>query len=103
MVQKVKIESQELVKLQHKELQNNIKKKLFKQTMSEQVEMKVQERLNEMKLKAESEAKEVKPKRIRAPRVKQIVEKVIRAPSLEPLPPPPPQKVIPKCHKVSFF
>jgi hypothetical protein len=103
MVQKVKIESQEIVKMQHKELQNNIKKKLFKQTMSEQVEMKVQERLNEMKLKAESEAKEVKPKRIRAPRVKQIVEKVIRAPSPEPLPPPPPQKVIPKYHKVSFF
>ena len=73
--------------------------------MSEQVEMKVQERLNEMKLKAEAEAgvKEVKPKRIRAPRVKQVVEKVVRTPSPEPPPPPPAQKVIPKFHKVSFY
>ena len=70
-VQKLRIESQEMVKLQHKENSINIKKKLFKDSVNEQIELRVQERLNEIRLKQEAEdiAKglliKVKPKRIR--------------------------------------
>ncbi len=50
-VQKLRIESQEIVKLQHKEKSLNIKKKLFKDNVNEQIELSVQERLNEIRLK----------------------------------------------------
>jgi hypothetical protein len=65
-VQKLRIESQEIVKLQHKENTINIKKKLFKDSVNEQIEFRVQERLNEIKLKQESDLLKLKPKRIRA-------------------------------------
>ena len=86
-LQKIRIETQEIVKLQHKEISLNVKKKLFKDNVNEQIELRVQERLNEIRLKAEADAPKVKPKRIRKP----PAPKPKPEPKIE-LPPPPPQQ-----------
>ena len=89
-VQKLRIESQEMVKLQHKENSINIKKKLFKDSVNEQIELRVQERLTEIRLKQEAELIKVKPKRIRKkPQPKETKPETPRA-----ITPPPKQEVI---------
>jgi hypothetical protein len=109
-VQKLRIESQEMVKLQHKENSINIKKKLFKDSVNEQIELRVQERLTEIRLKQEAEdiAKliKVKPKRIRKkPQPKEIKPETPRA-----ITPPPkqeaikaPQRIMQTHKALSFF
>ena len=88
-VQRVKIETKEIVKLQQKELSLNIKKKLIKDNVNEQIELRVQERLNEIRLKAEAEAKAAKPKRIRGPPKPKVIKVEQRYPSPPPPSPPP--------------
>ena len=105
-VQKLRIESQEIVKLQHKENSLNIKKKLFKDNVNEQIELRVQERLNEIRLKQEAELIKVKPKRIRAkPKPKEIKPEITRAttppPKQEPIKPP--QRIMQTHKALSFF
>ena len=104
-VQKLRIESQEMVKLQHKENSINIKKKLFKDSVNEQIELRVQERLNEIRLKQEAELIKVKPKRIRAkPKPKEPKPETPRA-----ITPPKqeavraPQRVMQTHKALSFF
>ena len=115
-VQKLRIESQEMVKLQHKENSINIKKKLFKDSVNEQIELRVQERLTEIRLKQEAEdiAKglsnlreliKVKPKRIRAkPKPKEIKPETPRAitpPKQEAIKAP--QRIMQTHKALSFF
>ena len=107
-VQKLRIESQEIVKLQHKENSLNIKKKLFKDRVNEQIELRVQERLNEIRLKQEAELIKVKPKRIRAkpkpkpaPEIKpEIKPEITRATTP---PPKAPQRIMQTHKALSFF
>lgn len=115
-VQKLRIESQEMVKLQHKENSINIKKKLFKDSVNEQIELRVQERLNEIRLKQEAEdiAKglsnlreliKVKPKRIRKkPQPKEKKPEIPRAttpPKQEAIKAP--QRIMQTHKSLSFF
>ena len=104
----MRIESQEIVKLQHKENSLNIKKKLFKDNVNEQIELRVQERLNEIRLKQEAELIKVKPKRIRAkpkpkpaPEIKpEIKPEITRATTP---PPKAPQRIMQTHKALSFF
>ena len=104
-VQKLRIESQEIVKLQHKENSLNIKKKLFKDNVNEQIELRVQERLNEIRLKQEAELIKVKPKRIRAkPKPKEIKPEIKPEITRATTPPPKAPQRIMQTHKaLSFF
>jgi hypothetical protein len=105
-VQKLRIESQEIVKLQHKENSLNIKKKLFKDNVNEQIELRVQERLNEIRLKQEAEdIAKVKPKRIRAKPKPKEIKPEIKPETPRAITPPPkaPQRILQTHKALSFF